>query len=237
MEYGSGTQRIVEIIQHLHPDTPVLQWDRDTADSAADHKTLLKMAQDTPKAVIVGTQMIAKGLDLPDIRLVGVVNTDIALHLPDFRAAERTYQLLTQVAGRAGRRDATATVILQSYQVDNYAIQAAARYNSTQFYEEELRYRAHLGYPPFNRMLKLVWQHPNSQMCEQLAINESRLISIALRDEQQTRLIGPTPAFFSRIRGMYRWQVLIITSTPRATLTRIDPLHHAIVDVDPVSLL
>ena len=237
MEYGSGTQRIVEIIQHLHPDTPVLQWDRDTADSAADHKTLLKMAQDTPKAVIVGTQMIAKGLDLPNIRLVGVVNTDIALHLPDFRAAERTYQLLTQVAGRAGRRDATATVILQSYQVDNYAIQAAARYNSTQFYEEELRYRAHLGYPPFNRMLKLVWQHPNSQMCEQLAINESRLISTALRDEQQTRLIGPTPAFFSRIRGMYRWQVLIITSIPRATLTRIDPLHHAIVDVDPVSLL
>ncbi|MBM4412855.1 MAG: primosomal protein N' [Chloroflexi bacterium] len=237
MEYGSGTQRIVEIIEHNFPETTVLQWDRDTADSAADHRSLLKMAQDTPNAVIVGTQMIAKGLDLPDIRLVGVINTDIALHLPDFRAAERTFQLLTQVAGRAGRRDATATVILQSYQVDNYAIQAAARYHSAQFYEEELRYRAHLGYPPFNRMIKLVWQHANMQTCEQRALSESRAILDALQADQRTRLIGPTPAFFSRVRGMYRWQLLIVTSTPRASLARIDALHHAIVDMDPVSLL
>ncbi|MEY3989669.1 MAG: hypothetical protein RI985_750 [Chloroflexota bacterium] len=238
IEYGSGTQRVVDIIRTEHPDVPVIQWDRDTADSAHDHLELLTQAQAHPRSVIVGTQMIAKGLDLPHIRLVGVINTDIALHLPDFRAAERTFQLLTQVAGRAGRRQGDARVILQSYQPDNYAIQAAARYQSSQFYQQELAYRKHLGYPPYQRMAKLVWQHQNAQQCEQRATRESATIqSIIERELPDVRLIGPTPAFFSRIRGHYRWQLIVLAHNLRKTLTAIGQAHHAIVDVDPVSLL
>jgi primosomal protein N' (replication factor Y) (superfamily II helicase) len=238
IEYGSGTQRVVEIVRTHYPDIDVIQWDRDTADSAHDHIELLNRAQAQPQSVIVGTQMIAKGLDLPHIRLVGVINTDIALHLPDFRAAERTYQLLTQVAGRAGRRQGDAHVILQSFQPDNYAIQAAARYQSSQFYAQELAYREHLGYPPFQRMAKLIWQHQNAQQCEHRAITESHSIQeIITRESLEARLIGPTPAFFSRIRGQYRWQVIVLARNLRKTLTSIDNVHHAIVDVDPISLL
>jgi primosomal protein N' (replication factor Y) len=238
IEYGSGTQRVVEIIQHQFPDTPVIQWDRDTADSATDHGDLLRLAHAQPQSVIVGTQMIAKGLDLPHIRLVGVINTDIALHLPDFRAAERTYQLLTQVAGRAGRRQGDARVVLQSFQPDNYAIDAAARYNSTQFYAQELAYREHLGYPPYQRMVKLMWQHHNTQQCEHHAVSQSSAIHTVIENTSlDARLIGPTPAYFSRIRGQYRWQLLILARNTRQVLSAIEGAHHAIVDVDPISLL
>lgn len=238
IEYGSGTQRIVEIVRERYPDVHVLQWDRDTADTATDHKTLLAQAHAHPRAVIVGTQMIAKGLDLPHIRLVGVINTDIALHLPDFRAAERTYQLLTQVAGRAGRRQGEARVIFQSFQPENYAIQAAARYQSHEFYQHELAYRAHLGYPPYQRMAKLVWQHGNMQHCEHLARSESTAIQeIIEKHAHDARLIGPTPAFFSRIRGQYRWQLILLANNLRNILSLFNGMHHAIVDVDPVSLL
>lgn len=238
IEYGSGTQRVVEIMHEHFPQTTVIQWDRDTADSAYDHRELLNRAQSSPTAIIVGTQMIAKGLDLPNIRLVGVINTDIALHLPDFRAAERTYQLLTQVAGRAGRRQGQARVILQSFQPENYAIQAAARYQSKEFYAQELQYRAQLGYPPFQRLIKLTWQHQQQDRCAQNAQHESSAIQTLLNTHFPTaRMIGPTPAFFSRIRGRYRWQLLILTSQTRALLPMLDPIHRAIVDVDPVSLL
>ena len=238
VEYGSGTQRVVEIVQTLHPDATVVQWDRDTADSAHDHRALLAQVETAEKVIIVGTQMIAKGLDLPKIRLVGVINTDIALHLPDFRAAERTYQLLTQVAGRAGRRHGDAHVIFQSYQPDNYAIQAAARYQSQTFYAEELAYRKHVNYPPFQRMVKLIWTHSNPVKCEQIARNESNTImGILKNDYPQARIIGPTPAFFMRIRGMFRWQAVIVAPQMRNILDHIAHTHHAIVDVDPVSLL
>lgn len=238
IEYGSGTQRVVELVGEHFPEVPVLQWDRDTADSAQRHSTILAHATANPRAIIVGTQMIAKGLDLPNIRLVGVINTDLALHLPDFRAAERTYQLLTQVAGRAGRRSATAQVIMQSYQPDNYAIYAAARYQSDDFYAQELKFRQQLGYPPFQRLIKLLWTHQNPRTCEQHARAQTDAIQTIIATEfPDSRLIGPTPSFFARIRNHYRWQALILTTHGRQILTRIRHHHHAIVDVDPVSLL
>lgn len=238
IEYGSGTQRVVAIVRQHFAGVPVIQWDRDTADSALDHRELLAQAQTNPQSIIVGTQMIAKGLDLPHIRLVGVINTDIALHLPDFRATERTYQLLTQVAGRAGRRHGGAQVILQSFQPDNYAIQNSARYLSHEFYAQELAYRENLGYPPFQRMIKLLWQHKHAHQCEQQAVSESNQIAQIIQHEGlNARLIGPTPTFFSRVRGQYRWQLLILGMNQRKILASIENAHHAIVDVDPVSLL
>jgi primosomal protein N' (replication factor Y) len=124
-------------------------------------------------AIIVWTQMIAKGLDLERVKLVGVVNADLALHLPDFRATERTYQLLTQVAGRAGRRAGEASVIFQSYTPDNYAIQCAARYDDEEFYRRELAFRDYMGYPPFQRMTKLTWRHTHEGQCRERAQQEA----------------------------------------------------------------
>ncbi|NBU63396.1 MAG: primosomal protein N' [Chloroflexia bacterium] len=238
LDIGSGTQRVVEVIATHWPTIPIIQWDRDTADSARDHAQLLSQANSHDAAIIVGTQMIAKGLDLAKVRLVGVVNTDTALQLPDMRAAERTYQLLTQVAGRAGRRRGSAEVIFQSYQPEHYAIQAAARYDRMLFYKNEIAYRQRLGYPPFARMIKLVWQHQNNTLCQRNAQQEAVQIATALADlAPATRIIGPAPCFFARVRDRYRWQLFIVTNQHREVIQRINDCQHAMIDVDPLSML
>jgi primosomal protein N' (replication factor Y) len=238
LDIGSGTQRVCEVIATHWPTIPIIQWDRDTADSANDHAQLLSQANALGAAIIVGTQMIAKGLDLAKVRLVGVVNTDTALQLPDMRAAERTYQLLTQVAGRAGRRSGSAEVVFQSYQPEHYAIQAAARYDRQLFYENEITYRQRLGYPPFARMIKLVWKHQNSTICQRNAQHDASQITTALAAlAPDTRIIGPAPCFFARVRDRYRWQLFIVTNQPRDVIQRIRTSHHAMIDVDPLSML
>ena len=238
LDIGSGTQRVCEVIATHWPTIPIIQWDRDTADSANDHAQLLSQANALGAAIIVGTQMIAKGLDLAKVRLVGVVNTDTALQLPDMRATERTYQLLTQVAGRAGRRSGSAEVVFQSYQPEHYAIQAAARYDRQLFYENEITYRQRLGYPPFARMIKLVWQHQNSTICQRNAQHDASQITTALEAlAPDTRIIGPAPCFFARVRDRYRWQLFIVTNQPRDVIQRIRDCQHAMIDVDPISML
>ena len=238
LDIGSGTQRVCEVIASHWPHMPIIQWDRDTADSASDHAQLLSRTNALDAAIIVGTQMIAKGLDLAKVRLVGVVNTDTALQLPDMRAAERTYQLLTQVAGRAGRRSGGAEVIFQSYQPEHYAIQAAARYDRQLFYDNEINFRQRLDYPPFTRLIKLVWQHQNSTICQRNAQNEASQITTALEAlAPDTRIIGPAPCFFARVRDRYRWQLFIVTNQPRDVIQRIRDCHHAMIDVDPLSML
>lgn len=235
---GSGTQRISQLMAIHFPTAEIIQWDRDTATTARDHAALLAQAQAAQRAIIVGTQMIAKGLDIAKIALVGVINTDTALALPDFRSAEHTYQLLTQVAGRAGRRGSPAHVFLQSYQPDHYAIQAAAQYHDEEFYRAELAFRAQLGYPPYARMIKLVWSAANEAEATQRAQHESANIQQILAAElPSARLIGPAPAFFSKIRNQYRWQLLIVAPRSEAVIALISGQHRAIVDVDPVVLL
>lgn len=235
---GSGTQRISQLMTQHFPTAEIIQWDRDTATTARDHAALLAQAQSAQRAIIVGTQMIAKGLDIANIALVGVINTDTALALPDFRAAEHTYQLLTQVAGRAGRRGAPAHVILQSYQPDHYAIQAAAQYQDDAFYRTELAFRAQLGYPPYARMIKLIWSATNEAEAARRAQQESAVIQDILATALPTaRIIGPAPAFFSKIRNQYRWQLLIVAPRSEAVIDLISGEHRAIVDVDPVVLL
>ena len=238
LDIGSGTQRVVQVLRALFPATPILQWDRDTTDSARAHASMLSEIQKHQAAIIVGTQMIAKGLDLERVTLVGVVNADLALHLPDFRATERTYQLLTQVAGRAGRRAGEASVIFQSYTPDNYAIQCAARYDDEEFYRRELAFREYMGYPPFERMTKLTWRHTQESQCRDHAQQESAAITALLQqDFPSVRTIGPSPAFFYKVRDRYHWQLLIVGPQVRSALSAIKPLHHAIIDVDPVSTL
>jgi primosomal protein N' (replication factor Y) len=180
--------------------------------------------------------MIAKGLDLPGVTLVGVVSADVALNLPDFRAGERTFQLLSQVAGRAGRGAATGKVIVQTYSPENYAIQAAAKHDFATFYQKEIKYRRQLNNPPFSRLAGLVFAHSNENRCREEA---ERMQQILLNQKNargagDVGLIGPAPAFIHKLRGRYRWQIILRASNPSEFLSGIVFPRGWSVDIDPV---
>ena len=168
--FGTGTQRIEEVVHEIAPRARVLRWDADTASRKGEHEAILDRFARHDADVLVGTQMIAKGLDLPMVTLVGVVAADMSLYLPDFRAGERTFQLLTQVAGRAGRSRHGGRVVIQTYTPDHYVIQAAARHDYAAFYRRELGLRAELGdYPPLRRLARLVYWDKNADKAQTAA--------------------------------------------------------------------
>jgi primosomal protein N' (replication factor Y) len=235
--FGLGTERVEETIRHLFPGARLLRWDRDTA-TGLDHERFLQTFIDRRADVLVGTQMIAKGLDLPWVTLVGVASADTALHLPDFRAAERTFQLLTQVAGRAGRSHRGGRVIVQTYNPDHYAVQAASRHDYAAFFERELAYRRQLDYPPFRRLVALRYSHQEPRRCQTEAGRLGRWLEAEIRRlGLWAELIGPAPCFFSRIQGRYRWQIVIRTHDPAALLRGVALPKGWRIDVDPNSLL
>ena len=235
--FGAGTQRVEHDLAQLFPQVQTLRWDSDTTRQSGAHEVILAHFQARRAQVLIGTQMVAKGLDLPLVTLVGVISADTGLHLPDFRASERTFQLLTQVAGRAGRGLLGGQVVLQTYQPDHYAIQAASRHDYQAFYQQELSQRQALGYPPYWRLAKLVYRHTSAERAESEAqsmadIMRHRLAPAGL-DEL---LIGPVPCFFERLRGEYRWQLVVRAEQPADHLPPDLPEGWS-VDVDPVSLL
>jgi len=235
--FGLGTERVEEAVRQLYPHARLLRWDRDTA-SGPDHERYLQTFMDHRADVLVGTQMIAKGLDLPLVTLVGVISADTALHLPDFRAAERTFQLLTQVAGRAGRSHRGGRVIIQTYHPDHYAIQAAASHDFAAFYQQELHHRRRLGYPPFSRMIALRLNDPDPRRCQAAAHRLALWLAAEIRRlDQQADLIGPAPCFYNRVRGRYRWQIVIRASDPASLLRDVALPRDWRVDVDPITLL
>jgi primosomal protein N' (replication factor Y) len=188
---------------------------------------------------MIGTQMIAKGLDLPLVTLVGVMSADTALRLPDFRAGERTFQLLTQVAGRAGRSILGGKVIVQTYAPEHYCIQAASHHDYESFYEQEIKFRRQQGYPPYSRLVRLVFVHQDAQHCEEEAQRMHDLLvhEIARLGLPELEVIGPAPAYLSRLRGRYRWHLLVRGREPHDLLERVTFGAGWRVDVDPVSLL
>jgi primosomal protein N' (replication factor Y) len=235
--FGLGTERVEKTVRELYPGARLLRWDRDTA-SGPDHERYLQTFVDHRADVLIGTQMIAKGLDLPLVTLVGVISADTALHLPDYRAAERTFQLLTQVAGRAGRSHLGGQVIVQTYHPDNYAIQAAAGHDFAAFYRQELEYRRSLGYPPFSRMLALRLSHSDPRRCQAAAHRLGEWLATEIRRlNLRADLIGPAPCFYSRVRGRYRWQIVIRASDPASLLRDVALPRDWQIDVDPITLL
>jgi primosomal protein N' (replication factor Y) len=185
--------------------------------------------------------MIAKGLDLPLVTLVGVVAADVGLFLPDFRSGERTFQLLTQVAGRAGRSARGGRVVIQTYRPEHHAIQAAAQHDYLAFYRRELAFRQELGYPPFGRLARLIFWEKNERKAKAAAtemadVLRHRAATLGLPSELAV-ILGPMPAFFARTRGYYRWQILLRTPDPPAFLRGIDVPFGWRLDIDPVSLL
>ncbi|MEJ2735280.1 MAG: primosomal protein N' [Anaerolineae bacterium] len=235
--FGLGTERVEETLHAFFPDARLLRWDRDTA-SGLDHERFLQAFVDHRADVLIGTQMIAKGLDLPLVTLVGVISADTALHLPDFRAAERTFQLLTQVAGRAGRSRRGGRVLIQTYNPGHYAIKAASGHDYAGFYQQELSYRRQLGYPPYSRLIALRFSDRDPHRCRVEAERLGRWLAAEIRRlGLPADLVGPAPCFFSRVLGRYRWQVLVRALDPMPLLHDVALPRGWSVDVDPIDLL
>jgi len=239
--FGSGTQRIEELVSQIAPRARVVRWDADTTKGKGSHERILSTFMNREADVLVGTQMIAKGLDLPMVTLVGVIAADTGLYLPDFRSGERTFQLLTQVAGRAGRSDLGGRVVIQTYTPGHYAIQAAAQHDYEAFYRHEIAFRAEHGYPPFQRLLRLVYWDKKLEKAEKAATEMAAMLRYRLTEMgvagSLTNVMGPAPAFFSRFRGYYRWQVLVRAPDPTAVLDGLPIPFGWRVDVDPVTML
>jgi primosomal protein N' (replication factor Y) len=236
---GLGTQKVEEEVHARFPQARVIRWDRDTARTAAEHEAFMQSFARREADVLVGTQMIAKGLDLPGVTLVGVVTADIALHLPDFRAGERTFQLLAQVAGRAGRGERPGRVIIQTYSPNHYAIQAAARHDYEAMYREEIALRRKVGYPPFGRLARLLYAHTNAHR----AAEEAHRLARELLHERDrlgipgVQVIGPAPAFMEKRAGRWRWHLLLRASDPAEILAAVTLPRGWSVDIDPAALL
>ena len=236
--YGFGTEAVAEAVERAYPHVDVLRWDRDVATSPRAHEDILTRFRSGEAQVLVGTQMIAKGLHFPAVSLVGVVSADVGISIPDYRAGERAFQLLLQVAGRAGRGSSEGKVIIQTFQPENYAIQAAATQDYQAFYLREMAYRRQQGNPPYSRLIRLLFSHTNQARCEAAAIE----LALALRrlqaewDITDAEVLGPMPAFPTRLRGRYRWHIILRGANPRALLDKADVPKGWVVDIDPVAL-
>jgi primosomal protein N' (replication factor Y) len=237
--FGAGTQQIEQTVKALFPTARVLRWDADSATTPGAHEAILQHFIEHYADIIVGTQMIAKGLDLPLVTLVGVISADVSLNLPDFRAAERSFQLLTQMAGRAGRGLLGGRVIVQTYEPTHYVIQAAAAHDSEGFYEREIAYRRDLGYPPFRRLARLVFSHPQEGRARADAERAAAHIARHLRQHNltATELIGPAPCFFARVDNRYRWHLLLRSPDPVEALRGLEVPPEWHIEVDPVDTL
>jgi primosomal protein N' (replication factor Y) (superfamily II helicase) len=236
---GVGTEKLEQETAQAFPQARILRWDSDALkEKGRSHQTIFEKFRAGEADILIGTQMIAKGLDLPKVTLVGVVSADVSLNLPDFRAGERTFQLLCQVAGRAGRGTAAGQVIIQTYVPEHYAIQAAAGHDYAAFFTRELEYRRRLRYPPFIRLARLLYFHPSDHSCQV----EAEKMRQQLLDERDARgladvsLIGPAPAFTHRLRNKFRWQLIVRAADPAVFLSSIHFPRGWSIDIDPVGL-
>lgn len=252
-ELGWGTERIEAELKTLFPQARIARLDRDTTTTKKAHHRILKAVQDREVDILVGTQMVAKGHDFPYITLVGVISADVSLNLPDFRAAERTFQLLTQVSGRAGRGETPGMVVVQTYRPDHYSIARATEYDFAGFYDDETALRQALEYPPYTRLVNLSMEGNSEERVEQYS-KEAVRRAVAILDREKLwretiKVFGPSPAPVPRIKGKFRYQAFL-------KALRTDSLHSfmrvlfrdlkdktpisgvkLIVDVDPENVL
>jgi primosomal protein N' (replication factor Y) len=236
--FGLGTEKVEDTIARHFPSVRMLRWDRDTAKHRRTHEQLLDRFANREADILVGTQMIAKGLDLPGVTLVGVISADIALTLPDFSASERAFTLLTQVAGRAGRGEDAGKVIIQTFNPQHFCIEAASRHDYHEFYAAEIEARQRYGYPPFRQFVKFTYSHENRRRAqnEALLLRETLDQLIDRLGLSQTDIVGPAPAVMERIRGKYRWQ-MIARGPDLHPLLRVIDTPGWEVDIDPVSTM
>jgi primosomal protein N' (replication factor Y) len=235
---GTGTQKLEREANYTFPQARLLRWDSDVTKGRYSHQEILNRFRSHQADILIGTQMVAKGLDLPLVTLVGVINADTSLNLPDFRAGERTFQLLSQVLGRAGRGSLGGKAIIQTYSPEHYAIQTAAKHNYALFYDKEINYRRQLHNPPFSRLACLVYSHTNDTLCQREAERMKRLLIEEIKSKgiDDLSIIGPAPAFIHKLRGRFRWQLILRGSEPSAFLSQIPIPQGWTIDIDPIGL-
>ena len=246
-DLGAGTERVESDLRELLPAAGIVRMDSDTTSGKDSHNRLLKRMADRSADILIGTQMIAKGHDFPGVTLVGVINGEASLNMPDFRSAERTFQLLSQVIGRAGRGELPGRVIVQALNTSHYAIQCAIGHDGEGFYRQELDFRREAGYPPFTFLAALSLSGTSEKAVEERADLAARLLG-QLKKELSLRIeiLGPAPAPLYRLRGRFRRQILLKAAT-RNDLRRLVSAWQArretsaavreIMDIDPVDMM
>jgi primosomal protein N' (replication factor Y) len=243
---GMGTQRVEEALLRLFPTARVQRMDSDILQRKEEYRRILGEFRAGKIDILVGTQMIAKGLHFPNVTLVGIVHADLTLHQPDFRAAERTFQLLTQVAGRAGRGDIEGEVIVQSFTPYHPAIQYARRHDFEGFYEQEIEFRSQLRYPPFTRVALLTVRGRNEEKVRFVASHLRRELETHLTGWDDLIMSGPAPAPLERAQSYYRHHLMLRTRRMLQLARELARWLHQVrlpedvrltVDVDPVNLL
>jgi len=242
-ELGIGTERLEQIVKTEFPEAIVARMDADTMTERGAHERVLGAFRKRPIDGLIGTQMIAKGLDFPDVTLVGVVSADTGLFVPDYRAAERTFQLLQQVAGRAGRGEKAGTVVIQTHCPENYAVVAAAHADYDSFVRQELQHRKVAGYPPFARLIRVCAEARGEAEARAVLLRATA----ALRSIADLDVLGPAPAVVARIKERWRWHMLAKCYQPgsfaaaMAAVGTVEDLGtrtcRITLDVDPGSLL
>ena len=209
--FGIGTQKIEEEIKNIFEEIKVIRMDKDTTSKKGSIDEILSKFQNKEADILIGTQMLSKGLDFENVTLVGILSADMMLNLPDFKSFETTFQLITQVSGRAGRADKEGKVILQSYDTDNYAIRRAINYDFEGFYEDEIKIRKAFNYAPFNNMISVVISGENEDIVKKNIYNMYNSIIYLLKNRGINNydfILGPNPCSISKINQNYRWQIL-----------------------------
>jgi len=243
---GAGTQRVEEEVMKVFPGARVARMDTDSTGKKDSPRKILESMAKGEIDILVGTQMVAKGFDFPKVTLVGVVLADTVLNLPDFRAGERGFQLLLQVAGRAGRGSSPGQVVIQTYQPENHAIRCVTEHDYLSFYRQEIEFRKQVRYPPFTRLLRIVVSSP----VERRAFAEASGLGSLARElvggrGEGVEVLGPGPCYLSKLRDRYRFQVLLkgpdkglLTSVGKYIIEMKKSADVRVeVDVDPLFML
>lgn len=231
--FGTGIQKVETEIRERFPKTRILRLDTDLKET--ELKKTYELIHKNQFDILIGTQIIAKGLDLPDVDLVGIISADTALHFPDYHSGEQTFQVITQVSGRSGRRSKQGTTIIQTYWPDNQAIEAAAKHDYQAFYDKEIEIRKIFEYPPFKKVVRLISQNVDKDKARNIIRSISKALKVA-----GLEVLGPAPAFYKRIRNRYRYHLIIkIKDSERQKLYNLLKPHSSeiIIDIDPTSML
>jgi primosomal protein N' (replication factor Y) len=249
---GEGIQKAEEELKLLYPDANIIRMDSDTTKGKNSHIDFLNQFKTSEKAILLGTQMIAKGLDIKGVNLVGIINADTSLNLPDYTADERTFQLITQVSGRSGRDDTQGEVVLQTYAPDNKIIELGCNQDYDSFYQLEITHRKRMRYPPFSQLIRIISTHER----EKVAYRAVKFVENNIKNiNSNFEILGPTPAPISKIRNKYRWHIIIknfisekeennikykineVVQELRKRGQALDKPMSIIVDIDPQSIM
>ena len=240
--FGSGTEKLEQELKETFPDAKTIRLDRDTTGKKMAHQDILRKFKAGEYDILLGTQMVAKGHDIPNVTAVGIISADAVLNMPDFRAAERCFSLITQTAGRAGRGEIEGKVIVQSYNPEHYAVLYGIAQNYIEFYNYEIRLRRELFYPPYSNLIKLTVQHEKETSAMQQAVKLLETLRNNFTDMKKHQIIGPAPAAIANFRGIYRYNILIKTADLKAMTAflrqiGLDTDKNVKIDINPLNTI